>query len=267
LYWCSMVHLIGDICMSACISSALNTDPRRFHSDGYCVFPKVAVDQVVPSREALDKLIAANTNVRPENLSEPHVKDHYWLELCRHPKVVESVQSVLGDDLVLIMTHLIVKPARDGKAIGWHQDKPTWASIQGTDIVTVWFAIDDADTGNGCMKVIPSSQQGFPEMEMIRYKGNDVFDFKVAVSPELERIAVPVELAAGDISIHDSYILHGSDANLSDRRRGGFTMRYANALTTKVDVDKHWVPVYHISGKVGDGIRRVKDLRPGAPLS
>ena len=94
------------------------------------------------------------------------------------------------------------------------------------------------------MKVIPSSQQGFPEMEIVHYKGDDVFNLKVEVSLELEQNAVPVEApAAGDISIHDSYIIHGSEVNSSPRRRAGFTMRYANAHTTQVDVDNHWVPV------------------------
>jgi ectoine hydroxylase-related dioxygenase (phytanoyl-CoA dioxygenase family) len=214
----------------------------------------------------LAKLMASHPDTRPEHLSEPHLKVPFFLELCRHPNVVRAVQSVLGPDIVLIMSHLIVKPPRDGKAIAWHQDKPTWESVKGTDIVTVWYAIDDADTGNGCMKVIPSSQQGFPELAMIRYQGSDVFDFKVAVSPELERTAVPVELAAGDVSIHDSHILHGSDANVSDRRRAGYTMRYANAKTTSVNVDQHWSPVYLICGECGSGIPRYVDLRQGTPL-
>jgi ectoine hydroxylase-related dioxygenase (phytanoyl-CoA dioxygenase family) len=250
--------------MSAASATRLNVEPGRFSSDGYCVFPQMlAPNEVSQARTALDALMAGSS-VRPEHLTEPHVKDAFWLELCRHPKIISAVKAVLGENLALIMTHLIVKPARDGKRIAWHQDRPTWASVKGTDIVTVWLAIDDADSGNGCMKVIPSSQQGFPEMEIVRYKGNDVFDLKVVVSPELEQNALPVELAAGDISIHDSYIIHGSEPNISARRRAGFTMRYANALTTQVDVDSHWVPVYLVSGQAGAGISKFIDLRNGA---
>lgn len=247
--------------MHTAAAPRLNADPSRFSSDGYCAFPRTVADsEIAAARQSLDKLMAASS-VRPEHLSEPHVKDPFWLQLCRHPRILSAVKAVLGEDLALIMTHLIVKPPRDGMRIAWHQDRPTWASVKGTDIVTVWLAIDDADTGNGCMKVIPSSQQGFPEMEIVRYKGDDVFNLKVNVSPDLEQNAVPVELAAGDISIHDSYIIHGSDANLSDRRRAGFTMRYANARTTQVDVDNHWVPIYLVGGSSGDGIRKFIDAR------
>ena len=251
--------------MPALTTERLNADPLKFNTEGYCVFrDTLSKDEIVTARRELDALIASNAGTRPEYLTEPHAKSAYWLELCRQPNVIAAVRAVLGDNIVLIMSHLIVKPARDGKRIEWHQDRPTWPSVKGTDIATVWLAVDDADCGNGCMKVIPSSQQGYPEMEIVKYRGNDVFDFKVQVSPELEQNAVPVELAAGDISIHDSYIIHGSDANLSDRRRAGFTMRYANALTTKIDVKNHWVPIYLVSGEAGDGIAEYKDLRPSS---
>ena len=246
----------------ASTATRLNANPARFSKDGYCVFPSVlSASEIVDSRRVLEKLMADNPTQRPEHLTEPHVKNPALLELCRHPKIIAAVKAVLGENLALIMSHLIVKPAREGKKVSWHQDRPTWESVKGTDIVTVWLAIDDADSGNGCMKVIPNSQEGFPEMEIVYYKGDDVFNLKVDVSPELEKLAVPVELAAGDLSIHDSYILHGSDANLSDRRRAGYTMRYANAQTVRVDVEKHFAPVYLVSGEAGAGIAKYIDIR------
>ena len=38
-----------------------------------------------------------------------------------------------------------------------------------------------------------------------------------------------VELPAGFVSIHSDLLLHGSDANESDRRRCGLTLRYCAA--------------------------------------
>ena len=37
---------------------------------------------------------------------------------------------------------------------------------------------------------------------------------------------VPIELEAGEASIHSDLLLHGSDSNSSDRRRCGLTLRY-----------------------------------------
>ncbi|MCA9097658.1 MAG: phytanoyl-CoA dioxygenase family protein, partial [Planctomycetaceae bacterium] len=38
------------------------------------------------------------------------------------------------------------------------------------------------------------------------------------------------ELLAGEISIHSDLLLHGSEANNSDRRRCGLTLRYCAAV-------------------------------------
>jgi non-haem Fe2+, alpha-ketoglutarate-dependent halogenase len=38
-----------------------------------------------------------------------------------------------------------------------------------------------------------------------------------------------VELKAGEISLHCDLLLHGSDANHSERRRCGLTLRYCSA--------------------------------------
>ncbi|OYV85350.1 MAG: hypothetical protein B7Z63_05630 [Ignavibacteriae bacterium 37-53-5] len=42
--------------------------------------------------------------------------------------------------------------------------------------------------------------------------------------------AVSLNLKAGQISIHDDKIVHGSPANQSDRRRAGLTIRYSSTI-------------------------------------
>ena len=41
-----------------------------------------------------------------------------------------------------------------------------------------------------------------------------------------EADAVYIELEAGQISLHDVYLMHGSEANLTDQPRRGMTLRY-----------------------------------------
>lgn len=205
--------------------------------------------EIAASRAALDRTIAQNPDTRWERLTEPHAKDPFWFDLCRHPRVLDAVAQVLGDDLVLLMSHLIVKQPHDGLPVAWHQDGSYWSSVQGTDIVTVWLAIDDVDVGNGCMHVIPQTQQGHRGQPKIPTGGNDLLGVKVEVTPEQEASAVPVCLRAGDASIHDAYLIHGSPANTSPRRRAGYTMRYGSSRTTHVTTKDHWVPVWCVRGE------------------
>ena len=46
--------------------------------------------------------------------------------------------------------------------------------------------------------------------------------------PQVEKFGEPVyvELKAGEASLHADLLLHGSEANTSDRRRCGLTLRY-----------------------------------------
>ena len=189
-------------------------------------------------KDGVEQEVAA----RPEYMTEPHAKDAFWLELCRHPRVLDCVQSVLGPDLVLIMSHLIVKRAEDGLPVAWHQDNTYWPSVHGTDVGTVWMAIDDTDRANGCMQVIPCTHAGYPDMEKILTDGKDLLGLSVEVTDEMKAAAVALEMSAGSLSIHDSFILHGSEANTSGRRRAAYTMRYANPKTVKVDAQSIGCP-------------------------
>ena len=136
--------------------------------------------------------------------------------------------------------------------------------MQGTDVATVWLAIDHTDRANGCMQVIPCTHEGYPEMDKVSTGGDDLLGLTVEVTPAMESAAVRLEMTAGSFSLHDFFVLHGSDANTSGRRRAAYTMLYANARTVHVDTAEHWVPVYLVRGEADNP--DYIDLRPGQPL-
>lgn len=254
----------------------MTVSSELYADNGYCLFRGVlTADEIAAARAELDATIQAmpdrmvvykdgihkEVDSRPEYLTEPHATNDFWLQLCRHPKILDAVQSVLGANLILIMSHLIVKPPGDGLPVAWHQDNTYWHSVQGTDVATVWLAIDDADQSNGCMRVIPRSHDGYPELDKFSTGANDLLGLTVEVTPEMEDAAVALEMSAGSLSIHDSYIVHGSNANTSNRRRAAYTMRYANAKTVTVDTEQHWVPVYRVRGDANDERQAYVDAR------
>lgn len=238
-----------------------NADPQQYSQEGYCLFEDVLSHQEIQCiRKELDANIASmpermtvykdgehrDVTARPEYLTEPHVSNDFWLEICKHPKILDAVASVIGEDLLLIMSHLIVKPPADGLSVAWHQDNTYWHSVRGTDVATVWLAIDDTDQANGCMQVIPTSHEGYPELDKVATNGEDLLGLSVEVTEEMKAAAIPLEMSAGSLSIHDSFVVHGSDANSSNRRRAAYTMRYANANTVTIDESEHWVPVHRV---------------------
>ena len=249
-----------------------NQDPALYSEEGHCVQRGViSPGEIAKLRLSLDRMIEElPENRRLESLVEPHIHApdwKTWLELARDKRLLANTAEALGcGELLLLSTHLIVKPPRDGLALCWHQDNTYWAGVNGVDVCTVWLAIDDSDLANGCMKVIPRTQDGHPELEMLPTDGTDLLGVRVEVTPAMESTAVAIELEAGDLSIHDSFIIHGSERNGSDRRRAGFTLRYANAATVKVDLEQHGKPVYYVGGS-GDSLAEgQRDISAGRPL-
>ena len=253
-------------------STSINHDPAQYLELGYCIAPNLlGQEDIARARQSLDRMIAGlGAGERPEALVEPHVLAadwQLWLELCRSESVIDAVQNCMQcEEVVLLMSHLIVKPAGDGLKTHWHQDNTYWLSVDGTDVTTVWLALDDVDVENAAMFVIPNTHAGFEEMEKIPTGGGDLLNVRVAVTPEMEASAVPCELRQGDASLHDSFIIHGSEANLSQRRRAGYTMRYGNAATISVDVEAHNKPVYYLHGDGSHLQPGYIDLRPGHAL-
>ncbi len=96
--------------------------------------------------------------------------------------------------------------------------------------VTAWLAIDDASVENACMRYIP----GTHHLGHLTYalSENDEANVLNQTVPGAENFGEPVnvELAAGEISIHSDLLLHGSEANESNRRRCGLTLRYCPAM-------------------------------------
>lgn len=174
----------------------------------------------------LEETIAAGGN--SYSISTAHMKYGPVYDMLTNKRIVDAVADLLGDDVIAWGSHFFCKMPGDGKDVAWHQDASYWP-LSPSKAVTVWLAIDDADTANGCMKFIAGSQH----FGHLTYRRSDPGDHsvlnQVVDNPEQYGREVIDELKAGQASIHSDLLLHGSDANDSDRRRCGLTLRYAAA--------------------------------------
>jgi ectoine hydroxylase-related dioxygenase (phytanoyl-CoA dioxygenase family) len=174
----------------------------------------------------LERVVAAGGD--SYSISTAHLKYPQVYDLLAHPRIVAVVKDLLGDDVIGWGSHYFCKMPRDGKRVSWHQDASYWP-LTPSKTVTVWLAIDDADVENACMRFIPGSHlYGHLTWSLSEDDESNVLNQSVA---DVERFGAPVDdvLKAGEISIHSDLTLHGSEANDSDRRRCGLTLRYCAA--------------------------------------
>ena len=152
-------------------------------------------------------------------------------QLVHHPRILDAVEDVIGPDILVYHSTLFLKEANTPAYVRWHQDSTYWP-LSPTKTVTVWLAIDDADPENANMKFIPRSHLH----GLIDYDETDdvdtVLDLAVKNPTSYGDAEVDVTLQAGQFSMHSDLLLHGSEANESERRRCGLTIGYAAADVT-----------------------------------
>lgn len=196
--------------------------------------------QLEEMRAAADALVAARTDIRPEFIPLPHVpwEDSpkakalaaRFLDCARDPALLDLVESVIGPDIVFWTAALFCKPGGDGREIPWHQDGVYWP-LRPPETVTLWLALDDSLVENGCLRIVPGSQK----LGLLKHEASPkdglVLNTAVVESEIDVGAARCVELRAGQLSMHDIYLVHGSAPNTSPRRRCGLTLRYMPATT------------------------------------
>ena len=175
----------------------------------------------------LDQTIAAGGN--SYSISTAHMKYGGVYDILTNRRIIDCVADLLGDDVIAWGSHFFCKMPGDGRAVAWHQDASYWP-LTPSHAVTVWLAIDDADLDNGCMKFIAGSHHsGHLTYKKSSPEEHNVLDQTVVDAESFGTGIVVDDLKAGQASIHNDLLLHGSDANMSARRRCGLTLRYAAA--------------------------------------
>ncbi len=210
-----------------------------YHADGLVVPLRFQLTgaEVDRLREAVDRVVADNPDIESDQLINPHLdaappfgtRGHEaFADLVHHDGVLDMVARLLGEDLILWSTHLFCKPAATGREVPWHQDGHYWP-IRPLATCTAWVAFDDVDAGNGAMRYIPGSHRmgsfghrtdRSPRLALHQVVDDEKMD---------EGRARHVELRAGQLSLHEVHLVHGSAANTSGRRRAGMAIRYMPA--------------------------------------
>ena len=251
----------------------MNLDTNQYSKEGYCVFENVFSSlEMKKYQSVLNGMVRRlQPSEKPQFMFEPHVGSRhwkFWLQLARHPKILDRVESVLGPNLILILSHFIIKGTQDKMKVGWHQDQRYWTKgVLGDDLCTVWMPFVKVNKKNGCMKVIPKSNQSFirKDATVLDDDGITITRFEVAVNKDIEKTAVDIEINPGSFSIHDGFIIHGSEPNLTKRMRKIYTIRYANSFTTKF-VPQNWnIPFFLVRGEAPEEKFYI-DLRPDKSL-
>eukprot|EP01084_Bolivina_argentea_P207625 354210_1 len=213
----------------------------EYNDIGYTKIPNVLNnDEIKCVQEHVEYLLKTYPDTHPELLEHWFVRDDpFWLSLVSHEKLLNIVEAFLGtSDIALFASHYVCKLGLEGKPIHWHQDGSYWP-LEPMEVITLWLAVDDSNISNGCLQIVPYSHKKdltVTNLSAHDFKDNVMeSDDKIELTKDEEASITNVELTAGSVSIHHPMSVHGSDANISRKRRAGLTLRYIPTTTQVIE--------------------------------
>lgn len=228
---------------------------KKYRRDGYAIFkPVLDVDLIQEASDHVEWLIKKHPELRPEQLHHWLMwDDPFWLRLISDDRLLDIVEAFIGPNIALFASHYICKLGGDGQPVLWHQDGHYWP-LEPMEVITVWLAVDDSDKENGCMRVIPGTHRN---RQLYKHERNterpNVLSSQVDIATVDENIAVDIEVKSGGVSVHDPFLIHGSNPNFSKRRRCGLTIRYI-PTSTKITRNDWKTFLFRGDGKEGKNV-------------
>lgn len=156
-------------------------------------------------------------DIQEENqVRAPLCYDDHFLEIARHPRVLEAVRAILGNYfLIHLQIGIINAPSVENRQSVWHRDLLYQDFVISKPLaVTVMLCIDDFRPETGGTEAVP-------------------FSHRLEKMPSKEYIAkhaTPIIAKAGSVFLMDSMLIHQAGFNSSKGIRRGLNTIYACGL-------------------------------------
>ncbi len=187
---------------------------------------------------------ASDPLVKYPRMVHPHRWDEISLKWLLDDRLREWTTRLVGQEPYAAQTMFYFKPAGSrGQAL--HQDQRSLAVQPGT-CLAAWMAVDPCDEENGCLQVVPNTQN-LPELCPIDADTRKSF---VGSTVPLADWMKPqhVLMNPGDVLFFNGQVIHGSGPNVSkDRFRRALIAHYAVGEAEKIA--KFYHPLLNFDGE------------------
>ena len=209
------------------MAKALSREQRTFYEREVYLFPLPCLtrDECTEARASLAAFERNAGMNAGQIVFKGHLAFPWSYRLAAHPAILNPVEDVIGPDIMVFASKFWIKGGRDGSFVTWHQDS-AYFGIEPVELVSVWVALTDSTSANGCVRALPGTHRG-PTHRHVERTGDKNL---LARGQRIENIddsgAVDFELAEGQFSMHDVHLVHGSLPNESGEPRIGLAFFY-----------------------------------------
>ena len=216
---------------------------KQYNEEGY-----VAPLDILTKEEALDARNEIEL-IEKEMPNEIDKSGRYNVHLIspkldaivHNSKILDAVESIIGKNILVCSTTLFIKNPKQEGFVSYHQDAK-YIGLEPHNWVTAWIAITDSNNENGCMRMWPKSHIELKDHNQKFNEGN-LLTRGQTVEGVPENEIRPVELKAGQMSLHHPRVVHGSGINKSNDRRIGFVVQSYIGTNVKQVLGKNSVQI------------------------
>ena len=148
--------------------------------------------------------------------------DAAFTRAASNPRLVEVLTRVIGPDVQLHHTKMLVKPPEQGAPFPMHQDYPYFPHARHS-VVAASVHLDDTNEENGCLRVIAGSHKQGP---LEAHGPSNTLEVPLEDGE-------PLPARAGDVLFFSYLTIHGSGVNASAARAGTCSSSTAIPLTSR----------------------------------
>ncbi len=207
------------------------TQVRRYREEGFCSPAQVLnPDEYTAFRRELEayELVSGHTLDFPEKL-KPYLLFKWADAIVHHPLVLDAVEDLIGPDILAYHATMWIKDARQAAFVRWHQDG-AYFFLDPPEQVTAWVALSDASVEAGCMQGLAGTHRLGPIAHDDKPAPGNLIKRGQGISDRFDRASGTfMPLAAGEMSLHHTFLVHSSGPNNTDDRRLGLGISYIPA--------------------------------------
>lgn len=202
-----------------------------FNRDGYVFIPGfLNKDEIDSINKKLEKFIDETVPEMPlthvfyevkddpttlKQLQDLQKYDAYFADILFRSEFEKIAEVLLEDEIIGKTLEYFNKPPKIGKPTPPHQDG-YYFMLKPQKAVTMWMALEDVDTENGCVRYIKGSHlKGMRPHGKTSTTGfsQGITDYGIP-----EDVEIPFPAKPGDLLIHHALTIHRADGNTTTNR-------------------------------------------------
>lgn len=219
---------------------------QTFEEDGIvCLRQMFSTDWVQKMREAAEAGMAVPGDLHAELSTERGDTGRFFHDtfiwqrnnICRSfvfnsPASRIAKQMMRSNKINIFFDQWLIKEPGTSTKTPWHHDMTYWP-IDGSQICTIWLALDDVRAETGAVEYIKGSHKWGQKFRPASFGENNQYTENIPEVPDIETARdrydiAQFELSPGDCTVHHGLIVHAAPGNKTAAvRRRAHTSRWA----------------------------------------